>query len=279
MAGFLDFLARERDRIKVITYADLAWSNDDTWDDDYVDERKRWKSRVKSDPKLRDRIFVLLQHDVDSWPERSMTIAQLEAERGLRSNLMVFNRSHLRSALTERGAIEYLPYELDVQLLQRLEREHGFVIAYHVNALEQSLWDTRAAQKRFRSDIRALREHFDVRFFSAHGGVPSPDGRNNSDFVPSRWSRRGLRWVSTGHTARFDGNYTDGSLLSPAVLPERDLREFVRTWEPGRRYRVLTHPQYYGEPSRPLPRIVGIPWYDELFGRSADELWGDVSVA
>lgn len=276
--GFLDFLARERDRITVITYADLAWASDDTWEDSYAAELLRWRRRIKKDPELCDKIYVVLQHDVDSWPERSMAVARLEAERGLPSNLMVFNRVHYRRALAERGVIEYLPYELDIELLQRLEREHGFVIGYHSNAFEQALWDERAAQRRFRRDVRALRKKFDIRFFSAHGGVPSPDGRNNVDFSPSRWSSRGLRWVATGRAARFHGNYSDGGLLQRDVIPDRDLRDFVRTWKPGLRYRVLTHPQYYDEPAELAPQLADVPWYAGLFGRSPDELWAGVST-
>jgi hypothetical protein len=260
--GFLDFLAANRDRIDVITYADLDWAPRDDYARDYPRERERWEAR--RDP---GRIAVFLQHDVDSIPERTMRIVELEAERGLRSAVMIHRRRHIRRVLQEEHRLELTPYELDVDLLQRLEREHGFVIGYHHNAFEQALWDERRARTLMREDIEALRTHFDIRFMSAHGGVKSPDGKNNSSVKLSRWLRREVRWVCTGHGIRVDGHYEDGGYAAERVpFAERDLRDFVRTWEPGKRYRVNVHPQYYGEPAELKPRFADTPWYRKLFG-------------
>lgn len=258
--GFLDFLVRER--IDVITYADLPWAASDDYRLDYPREWERWQAA--RDP---DRIYVLLQHDVDSVPHRSMDIARLEEERGLRSALMIHRRRHNRRILKEQRRVEFTPYELDVTLLQRLERERGFVIGYHHNALEQALWNERRARRGMREDIEALREHFDIRFMSAHGGVKSPDGRNNSSVRLSRWLRRQVRWVCTGHGCRVDGMFEDGGYAAARrPFGERDLRDFVRTWRAGGRYRVNLHPQYYGEPSAPDPAYADVAWYRELFG-------------
>lgn len=272
--GFLDFLAAHRDTIEVITYADLDWRAGDRYEDGYAAEWARWRKRTRHSKK----IYVILQHDVDSWAERSMAVAQLEAERGLRSNLMIFNRCHRRWTLREQGVLEFIPYDVDVELLRRLEREHGFVIGYHCNALEQALWDDRAARRRFRDDVRALRKHYDVRFFSAHGGVPSPDGRNNTSIVPPWPLRRRMRWVATGHSIRITAQYSDGGLLTRGSLEGLDLRDFVRTWVPGGRYRVLTHPQYYCASADPGPMRASVDWYMDIFGRTAEELWRGVTT-
>lgn len=269
-AGFLDYLAARRDRIEVVTYADLPWADRDDYRRDYPREWERWQAA--RDP---DRIYVLLQHDVDALPERAIEIGRLEAERGLRSTFMIHRRRHNRRILRDERRIELLPYELDVDALQRLERE-GFVVGYHHNALEQTLWDERRARALMRDDIEALREHFDIRFMSAHGGVKSPDGRNNSSVKLSRWLRREVRWVCTGHGCRVDGHYEDGGYAAQRRPFEgSDLRDLVRTWEPGRRYRVNVHPQYYGEPSALDTRFVDAPWYRGLF--EDGDPWADLT--
>lgn len=260
-AGFLDFLAARRERIEVITYADLPWAGRDDYRRDYPREWERWQA--ERDP---TRIYVLLQHDVDARPDRALGMAQLEAERGLRSTLMVHRRVHDRRALRERREVHYLDYDLDIPELQRLERDHGFVIGYHHNALEQELWNEGRARRRMREDIEALREHFDIRFMSAHGGVKSPDGRNNSSVKLSRWLRREVRWVCTGHGVRVEAHYEDGGYAAKRrPFESTDLRDFVRTWQPGKRYRVNVHPQYYGEPAELDARYADAAWYRGLF--------------
>ena len=251
--GFLDALMAD-ERIRVITFADLAWTRLDRRDKHYPREWKRWQKRAD-----RDAIYVLLQHDVDAAPERTTAVLRLEAERGLRSNVMVFNRRHDRPRLAQEGALEFTPYDIDVPLLQELERE-GFVVGYHCSAVEQALWDLERARAVFADDVRELRKHFDIRFFNPHGGVPGPAGVNNNSIDPPRV---GVRWVSNRFGARFNAAYSDGRLTARS-LDELDLRAFVRTWKPGKRYRILTHPQYYGA-TEPLEQFRDVEWYAALF--------------
>ncbi len=248
----------------MITFADLAWTFPDAYTRGYPREWKRWGKRAS-----RDTIYVLLQHDVDAAPERTLAVLELEAARGLRSNVMVFARRHDPWKL-EHGELEYLDYDIGVPRLQELERA-GFVVGYHSCAVEQSLWDLTEAQRRFRDDVRLLRASFDIRFFNPHGGVAGPNGENNNAVTLPLGLRRSLKWVSNRHGCRFSGAYSDGELYGKP-LDDRDLRAFVRSWKPGKRYRVSTHPQYYGA-AAPVEQLAGVPWYGDLFGRSPAEIW------
>lgn len=268
--GFLDLLASD-DRIRTITFADLPWVRLDRHTAGYPREWARWQRRV-ADP---SRIHVLLQHDVDATPERTMKLVELEAERGLRSSVMIHNRLHDRKRLARDGVVEFAPYDLDVPRLQELERD-GFVIGYHSCAVEQSLWDLGRARRLFVEDVRELRKSFDIRFFNPHGGIPGPDDVNNRSISPPFTLRRRVRWVSNRFGCRWDGGYSDGGIYG-RPLDGRDLRAFVRTWRPGKRYRVLTHPQYYGA-TEPFDQFADVAWYADLFGRSPEEIWAGVGV-
>ena len=91
----------------------------------------------------------------------------------------------------------------------------------------------------------------------------------------------GNHLVANGFTVRFDGSYSDGGINGRRLDPaHRDLRQFVRSWKRGKRYRVLTHPQYYFSPHHRSGRLAGTPWYDEILETYASDLngnaWKDV---
>ncbi len=259
--GFLEFLADRRAQIEVITYLDFPWGDDADYEHGYPDERRHWLAA--RDP---ERIYVVLQHDVDSSPERSLRVLAEEDRRGLRSVPMVFAQRHDRRLLRDERRIELTEYEIAPSYLRRLADERRFAIGYHCNAVEQALWDLDVAAERFRADVASLSALFELHFFSAHGGVPGPGGINNTAISVPPELRAELRWVCTGHSAKFDGAYSDGGIRSPRRdFLKRDLRDFVRTWQPGRRYRVLTHPQYYTDEPQPVDDFMRAEWYRGLF--------------
>ncbi len=276
--GLLDLLARDP-RIEVITYADLPWGDDQDYRSRYPGEFDRWRQWLAGDPQRAHRIYVLLQHDLDSAPERTMAVLEAEALRGVRSTVMIFNRLVDRHRLMADGVVELLPYEVDHERLERMERELGFGVGYHCNAYEQAGWEIERAVDRFRADVAQLRRRYDIRVFSPHGGAPGPDSTNNHSIDPPPDLDPPVRWVANRHTLRLAGSYSDGGLLDPLRdIEPRDLRAFVRTWQPGRRYRVITHPQYYGDDAQPAASLNTAAWYRKLFGRSqtAAEIWRDI---
>ncbi len=279
--GFLDFLHRRADRLQIITYRDLEWGEDYDSAGAYPDEQRRWKEQAKRLAEER-RTLVLLQHDVDSRPERTLAALREERDRRLPSNVMIFRRRVDRALLKDTGMLAFTEYALDHQFLKELEGER-FLIGYHSNAMEQALWDRPDAKRIFREDLADLREWFHVEFFSPHGGVVGPGGTKNRDLELTDASSLGVRWINNGRTPRFTASYSDGGLngrkLDPAT---RDLRDFVRTWEPGGRYRVLLHPQYYNDPYEPARGLAGTAWYDDLLqAHSTDpgtDSWADVEL-
>lgn len=275
--GFVDLLHRHPEVFNVITYDDLCWGDDFDHRSGYPDEWSRWSDYVKDEGT--DKIHVLIQHDVDASPTHTNAMVAYERSVSVPSNVMIFARLHNRATLVQDGRIVFDPYDIDLELLEAAERE-GFVVAYHANCVEQARWDLAKAAERFTEDVVALRQRFAIRYFSPHGGVPGPDDENNTWIEVPRALEGSIRWVHNRFSPRFDAYYSDGGLLSPKRDPaERDLRDFVRTWVPGRRYRVLTHPQYYASPPIRQPYLNQAQWYSELmdaFEEGRTDYWSDV---
>lgn len=282
---YVDFLEhlRGREEIQFITYDDLAWQPNDSYEKNYRGEFRAWKKRLRHGELDPDKIYVLLQHDVDRLPELTMTVLREEQRLGVPSNVMIFHRRISRRHLRETGELLYTDYDLDVAHLRRLQDEHRFVIGYHCNTYERAVFDPGRAREIFREDVATLRQWFHVRYFSPHGGARDMKGQSNSSLMPPEELMTSLRWVQNCHGPRFDGQYSDGGLNNPRRDPEkRDLRDFVRTFRKGDRYRILTHPQYYCcDQCEPSPRMAGTRWYDDLLalyaegsGRSAWDMEG-----
>jgi hypothetical protein len=244
--------------IEIITYADLAWGEPQDSEAIYEAEKRNWQKQLESGERDPQKIYVLLQHDVDSRPERSMRLIQEEARLGIPSNVMIFARRHNRKELKNNSNLQYTDYELDTSILKQAEQEHGFVIGYHCNAYEQSLYDLTTAQKRMIDDINELRKNHTIKYWSAHGGVPGPNGKNNNKIIPPS--------EVVEETPFFDGNYSDGGLNNKNRDPRnRNLSDFVATWRPGKRYRILTHPQYYNSPPQYNEWLGTAEWYQNIF--------------
>lgn len=272
-AGFLELLASRPDVFNTITYADLPWGDDDDYRAGYRDEWRAWLAGLAESGD--DRMHVLIQHDVDGSPERTMAQVELELQLGLRSNVMVHAHCFDRIALRE-GRKEEVPYELDIELLKRAEQA-GCVIGYHSNCVEQALWDLDAAPEYFSADVAELRQHFDIRHFSPHGGVPGPNGVNNVDMILPDELTRDVRWVHNKYAPSFNGRFSDGGLLTREAA-DRDLRPFVRGLERGKRYRVLTHPQYYWSPPAREDTLEAASWGREIYDRYEQgdrDFWSD----
>lgn len=280
---FLEFIGKNRDMIEIITYDDLAWGNDFDHLSNYRQEYSSWRKEIKGDLRDKRKIHLLLQHDVDSYSERTMKLLKEEEKIGIRSNVMIFADRLNRKKLKTTGLLSFTEYPLDYNYLGKLQKNCGFVVGYHSNAYEKGLFDMERACRIFEEDIRRLRRHFNIRYFSAHGGVPGPDGNNNRNMKIPASLLRDVRWVHNGCSPHFDGTYSDGGINSPKCAPEkRDLRAFVHSWKPGNRYRVLIHPQYYHSPCGISPRLSEASWYNEVLEfyntRGSASIWDTVSL-
>lgn len=282
VSGFLDFLVAHRGQLEPITYADLEWGDDYDGENRYPQERARWRERSEA-LRAAGRTQVLIQHDVDARPHRTHAVIEAERERRIPSNVMIFHQRVDRPRLKARGELALTEYPVDGDLLREAEEE-GFVIGYHFNAMERALWDQDRAREIFTADLRALRDQYTVEFVSAHGGVVGPDGSRNRHLVSTDLRALGSRWVHNGQSPGFTASYSDGGLNDTKLDPAgRDLRDFVRSIEPGGRYRVLLHPQYYSSPCEPAHGLTGTHWYDALLALHAAEpeadSWADVELS
>lgn len=275
-----ELMKSRSDLFEVITYGDLDWVEGDDAEAFYPGEMKAWTASLAKGRRDRDKIHVLIQYDVDSQPQRTMGLLADPAHRGVPANVMLFNRRIDRRLLSRTGELSFTDYGIDDALLRQLEGE-GFVVGYHVNAHEQALFDLPRAHDIFLADLAALRTRFGIRFVSAHGGVAGPDGRNNRDLPYPPDLRRDAIWVHNGRTPRFAANFSDGGHNKSPDPSTRDLRNFVRAMQPGKRYRILLHPQYYDVMASASRRFTGTPWYDGVIAASqspAPAYWAAVAA-
>jgi hypothetical protein len=261
--GFLRFVA-EHPLIDVITYDDLDFGDDRSYEDNYKWEKVRWAKSLVTGHRSKKRIYVLLQHDVDRLPDRTIAALRDEDSLGLKSNVMMFNQKIDRRYFRETGVPRASRYPIDFGYLRSLEAK-GFVFGFHSNAYERGAFDMAAAEAAFISDVEELRSKLTIRYFSPHGGNRDANGKSNAHMPMPESLRPTLRWVHNGHTVRFDGQYSDGAINSVKRDPtERDLRDFVRTWQPGKRYRVLIHPQYYNDEFVESDKLARAQWYRDV---------------
>lgn len=278
---FIDLLADNPDIFQVITYEDLKWQDSNTSESYYLAEKRAWDNAMRSGELDDSKIYVLIQHDVDSQPMRTINLLKYESKRSIPTNVMIFNRRVNRRHYISSGEVEFTDYPLDFDFLKKLQCQ-GFLIGYHMNAYEQAGYDKILAKDFFLSDINALNDNnFGIKFFSAHGGAPGPNNINNRD-IDLEGLDGELIWVHNGKTPIFDDNYSDGGLNSLLRDPvKRDLRDFVKKWKPGNRYRVLTHPQYYHHNVKCSQRMSEASWYRDILqayddGLCTEKVWGNI---
>jgi len=277
------FFKRHDEKIEIITYRDLCWdTNDFDFEGWYPNEKQAWLNRIDSgqiDPK---KAYVLIQYDLDSRPERAMSLLSHAEHRGVPANVMRFNQRIDRKRLKTCDEVASTEYDINTQLLQKLESD-GFLIGLHSNCYERSHHDEDLAKKLLASDIGELQKDHTIDFYTAHGGVPCSEGLNNRDVQPSAGVAKTVRWVHNGATPYFTGQFSDGGHNSPLRDPaDRDLRDFVKKMKPGGRYRILIHPQYYDVLFTKSARYTGTTWYDtiaqELESDDFTDTWGAVDL-
>ena len=127
---------------------------------------------------------ILLQFDVDGGPRSMRRVYEALATRNIRATIMLHHRRH-----------HWYPVELEHVGIDWLKQAEslGWAIGYHNNALSQVMADNprepdgsdlQKARDIFEMDVRALREHFNIRTYTHHGGnvynlkVDPPAGLN-----------------------------------------------------------------------------------------------------
>ena len=134
------------------------------------------------DDNVPDGLAVIVQFDVDGGPKAFRRIADALVDRGIRATAMVHREAHDWYA--------YRVEDLDIEWLQGLQAQ-GWAVGYHNNSIGNVQRRDRVgdyspsvlaeATARFAADVQTLREWFDLRTFTHHGGnslnklTPVPD--------------------------------------------------------------------------------------------------------
>ncbi len=241
--GFLTFLDEHRDHYRAITYKDFLWPEATDLDRSFAEEWSRWNKVKGAISAAERRSYCLIQYDVDRDPEATHQIVRRHLDLGIPANVMVFNPA-------SEGVGDY---KLDIPLLQDFEKMGG-VVGYHSNAGDRVKGGGSELLRIFEEDLAALREHFDIRFFSPHSrnaALLSPNSGNEHVVGSEMLARLGLRWVHNGHSPSYHSAYSDGGIrkrFASGRGGEIDLPGYARMHlaKPGR-HRVLIHPQYYAK--------------------------------
>ena len=127
----------------------------------------------------------------------------------------------------------------------------------------------------FRYEIDAMRKHFPVRYFSPHGGWTDELGRGNASFNYPQHVDCGAKWVHNRFSPKFHGYYSDGGPMSRIRRndPTVDLMTWLATLQPGQRYRMLIHPQYFSRKTFVPLEGIEAEWYGRVLATAETGRW------
>jgi len=141
MEGLLKFLKRNEHIIEIITYDDLAWGNDySSFESNnfikknnahvktfiYEKEFVNWNKRITKGKINKNKIYVLLQQDIDSNPDANMKVMNLQADLDIPSTFMLFMDRVDRKKIEQKGIVKITDYPLDFPKMQYLKKKNAF---------------------------------------------------------------------------------------------------------------------------------------------------------
>lgn len=199
---------------------------------------RAWNELLESPVKKGDR-EVILQFDLDAGPKSFAQLYPKLREMGIKASVMVHRRCYDWYA--------YDIEQIDIKLLQDAERA-GWTIGYHNNSIGNVQRQDRAgdygddvlkeAQRQFVQDVGDLRQWFNIKVFTHHGGnvinhrMPTPAEANvvcvDKTFNQELWQT-------------IDRSFSDGSFTSRP----KPLRERLAEFDHGRFF-IRNHPVKYG---------------------------------
>jgi hypothetical protein len=235
--------------IKFITYDDLLWAEENDYKAGYQSEWISWQKGLKSGEIDSKFIYILIQHDSDSGPIHTVDMLDMEKELNVKSSTMIFARWR---GIDDGGEVVKYPINFPRLLSSHFQ---DFCFGYHCNAFQISNFNDLKVFDEFATDIDYLSSMFPVKYFSPHGGKKSSDGIMNASFDYINYFNNHpviskIRWVHNRFSPKFNGYYSDGGLIGRIHGDSHhklNLQEFINSLIPGRRYRILVHPQYYSD--------------------------------
>lgn len=197
---------------------------------------------------------VILQHDADQQPYKTIDMMNLEKSLNVVSSAYFFKNQNFDPEKS---------YSFDIEKLQDLENI-GFEIGYHLNAYELADYDLKKAMDIVKSDLAYFKNIFNLRTFVPHGGHPSSSGLNNEK-IPYKGILRKYSWCYNGRGFSHDEMWSDGNIYVDEI---EDPRVVAARLTKGQRGAFLMHPQYYGNQLSPeynkLP-VSKEKWFKQLW--------------
>lgn len=174
---------------------------------------------------LNENPVVILQHDADAQPYKTIDMMKLEEKKGVVSSNYFFKNQY-----QDYGNY----YNLDIPEMQAMESK-GFEIGYHLNAHEHGDFNLEKSLSIAEDDIAFFKRYFDLRTFVPHG---------NNHEIPYTGILRDLPWCYNGKGFSHNHMWSDGNVYSDRL---EDPREVALRFKKGERGLFLMHPQYYGD--------------------------------
>lgn len=197
---------------------------------------------------------VVLQHDADQQPYKTVDMMNYEKSLGVISSSYFFKKQNFDPEET---------YKLDIEELKALENQ-GFEIGYHLNAYELAEYDLIRTKEIINEDIAYFEKNFNLRTFVPHGGHPSKNGQNNDNIAYEGLLRK-YSWCYNGLGFCQNESWSDGNIYFEDI---EDPRKVAARLTKGQRGMFLMHPQYYGD--RLSPEYHRLPVSKEIWWKN---LW------
>jgi len=188
------------------------------------------KNHIENDTTL------ILRHDIDARPERSLFMAQLEKANGIRSTFYCLTK-----------------YTNDA-FLRRLV-SYGHEVGYHYTALAQANGDRLKAEQLFAADLATMRTVVEIKTICAHGSANYRNHELITDALMQRYEIIGDAYLGIDFSSLYyisdSGNkfqlYDHVTQIFDRQKPRRPITvgKIIEYIEKGQRCYLLTHPQYW----------------------------------
>lgn len=198
-----------------------------------------------------DRHGIMLKHDVDRRPQNALTMAELEAERGVRST---YYFRIVRSAF-------------DPRIIRRIS-EFGHEIGYHYEDWWLGRGDPQRAIRSLEINLQRIRQVAQVRSIAMHGSPLARESNltiwnyvdfRNYDVIDATYSFDYSGYVFFTDSGRTFGtssanirDYLPGATGVVGIDTSEQLADYL-SGNPAERIQISVHPERWNH--------AGLPWY------------------
>lgn len=215
-----------------------------------------------------DKVVVGLRHDIDSHPEKAMTMADLETKAGVRSSYFFLHSASYYGIVKDGVMIR----NAAIDDLAKQLHDRGFEIGIHTD-LFTLMWDYQFQPTAFIREEIAYYKTLDIPVVgaAAHGNATVIGKSVNNMWMFSEFNKKGEIIVNGkiyeygNHSIADYGLAYEGYHLKHDAYtgdiderfrgkPVEDMIAYIASLPPGSRLIILTHPEHWGGASGALTR-------------------------